>query len=58
LLSSLDVSELSLHLSLALLTISAAAKDQLEARSGFYDRVEQDLRDRGELEEGLLVGLD
>ena len=48
----------SVHVLLALLTITLAAKRKLPDRAGFYVRAADTLSMRGELEEGLLVGLD
>jgi hypothetical protein len=48
----------SVDLLLALLTITLAAKTHLPNRAAFYGRVEAALRDRGELEDGLLIGLE
>ena len=48
----------SAHVLLALLTITLAAKRKLPDRADFFARAEGTLRRRGELEEGLLVGLD
>ena len=48
----------SVHILLALLTITLAAKRKLPDRAAFYARTVATLKSRGELEDGLLIGLD
>jgi hypothetical protein len=49
---------LSVDLLIGLLTATLPAKDRLPNRKYFLERVERSLQERGELESGLLVGLD
>lgn len=48
----------SVELLLGILTVTLPAKNQLQDRAEFYKRTAQTLQSRGELQEGLLVGLD
>lgn len=57
-LTSVLVADLSVDLLLALLTATLSAKKRLKQRAEFFEKVQQSLRDRKELEDGLLVGLD
>lgn len=58
LLKGLDVSRISVHLMLGLLTATLPANDQLSsAREALKSRVEAELRRRGEFRESLLSGL-
>jgi hypothetical protein len=49
---------LALEVSLAVLTATLPARLRLANRATFYTRVESTLRERGELRDGLLVGLE
>ena len=57
-LVSINCDDYSVDLLLAMLTITHAAKSHLPHRKDFYNRVEDSIRRRGELEDGLLYGLD
>ncbi len=57
-LESIDCDEHSTDLLLAMLTITYAAKSSLPRRTDFYNRAEDSIRRRGELEDGLLFGLE
>jgi hypothetical protein len=57
-IASIECDKYSADLLLAMLTITHAAKSRLPRRKDFYDRVEESIRRRGELEEGMLFGLD
>lgn len=48
----------SVELLLGLLTVTLPAKNRLRNRAPFFERVRQSLYERGETDEGLLVGLD
>jgi hypothetical protein len=52
------IDEYSVELLLGILTATLPAKDRLPERAEFFRRVEETLRSRGELKDGLLVGLD
>jgi hypothetical protein len=58
LLIDTDTKQYSVDLLLGILTATLPAKDRLPSRTDFFPRVEQTLRSRGELKEGLLIGLD
>jgi hypothetical protein len=58
LLASATPEQLSIDLLLALLTSTLPAKSKLSNRSAFFRRVEDALQSRGELRDGLLIGLD
>ena len=59
LLKEIDVSELTVHIMLGLLTVSHWARSKFVSRRGFYKRVEAEIIKReGKVEEGLLYGLD
>ena len=57
-LLGLDVPSISLNLLLGFLTATLPARSKLRSRRWFFERVEAALRERGELEENLLVGLE
>jgi hypothetical protein len=57
-LSGLVVSELSLDLMLGFLTATLPARKRLASRMALYQKIEQELKQRGEYEEGLLTGLE
>lgn len=57
-LASVDCDRYSVDLLLALLTISHAAKRHLPQRPNFHTRAEKSIRDRGQWEDGLLLGLE
>ena len=57
-LSSLPVSDLSADILFGFLTATLPAGSRLSSRAGLYGRIEQALRERGEWEEGLLIGLE
>lgn len=58
LLGEVDVSGCSIDIMLGLLTATLPAKNALSTRRAFYNRVEDELRRRGELEHELLQGLE
>lgn len=57
LLSTLSVSDLSMDLLLSILMATLPAKKRLVERDRFFKNVEQILRQRHELRDGLLIGL-
>ena len=58
LLQDISPSDYSVELLLGILTATLPAKDELSSRAQFFQQVREVLRERGELKEGLLVGLD
>lgn len=58
LLTRLQLSELSTDLLIGLLTATLPARGRLATRKSFFCRVEEILRQRGEYENSLLMGLD
>jgi hypothetical protein len=58
LLSTTLANDLSADLLLGILTATLPAKSHLVQRTTFYEQVEAALRERGELEDDLLVGLE
>ncbi len=58
LLSQLSVKDLSTDMLLGLLTATLPARSRLSRRGAFFLDVKKILRDRQELEEGLLTGLE
>lgn len=58
LLREIKLSDFSVDLLLGFLTATLPAKNQLSYRDAFFKRVEQLLHNRGEAQDGLLVGLD
>jgi antitoxin (DNA-binding transcriptional repressor) of toxin-antitoxin stability system len=57
-LENLPVADLSLDILLGLLTATLPAKRRLVSRAKLFHEIEQVLRDRGDYEDGLLVGLE
>jgi hypothetical protein len=57
-LNDLDVEIHSVDILLGLLTSTLPAKTKLQGRKAFFLAVEQDIKRRGEWEEGLLTGLE
>lgn len=57
-LAKAETSRLSSNLLVGLLTITLPARGKLVHRAEFLDRVQRELNRRGELEDGLLIGLD
>jgi hypothetical protein len=49
---------LSVDLLVGVLTVTLAAKNQLNSRFEFCERVKLALQNRGEVQEGLLIGLE
>ncbi len=58
LLRRISVGDYSTDILLGLLTATLPAKSRLKARPDFYSRVEAEIHRRGEMEPGLLTGLD
>lgn len=58
LLVDTETDNYSVELLLGILTATLPAKNQLQDRAEFYKRTARTLKSRGELQEGLLVGLD
>jgi hypothetical protein len=58
LLAKTSPDTLSVDLLLGILTATLPAKGRLANRRGFYERVQNALQMRGQLKEGLLVGLE
>lgn len=58
LLVDTETDNYSVELLLGILTATLPAKNQLQDRAEFYKRTARTLHSRGELQEGLLVGLD
>lgn len=56
-LASIPITDLSTEILLGILTATLPAKSRLPMRAGFFNAVEQTIRQRGEYEEGLLTGL-
>ena len=56
-LEGVDVSLYSIDVLLTLLTATLPARSKIGTRASFFKRVEDELRRRGELEDGLLDGL-
>ena len=56
-LDDINVSECSTDILLALLTATLPAKNRIPSRGGFLERVDHELRTRGEHEDRLLAGL-
>lgn len=57
-LETVDVKRLSVDIFLGLLTTTLITKTKLKSRDSFFSRVEQIARNRGEWEDGLLLGLE
>lgn len=57
-LANLDVTVYSIDLLLGVLTASLPGRSRLLNRPAFFSKVQETLRQRGELEEGLLTGLE
>lgn len=57
-LREISVDELSVDLLLALLTATLPAADRLECRSTLFIQIEKSLRERNELDDTLLLGLE
>jgi len=57
-LSSLDIKNATLHLLLAILTITLPAKHELPYRKEFYKLCEQEIIRRNEMKKNLLIGLE
>lgn len=57
LLAEMSTDAIPVELLIGVLTATLPARNQLPNRASFLARVEQTLRDRGELEDGLLGGL-
>ena len=57
-LESVDIKKLSVDILLGLLTTTFIAKTELKSRDSFFLRVEQIIKNRGEWEDGLLIGLE
>lgn len=57
-LQEISVSELSVDLLLALLTSTLPAADRLQHRDALFSRIQKSLRDRDELDDTLLLGLE
>ncbi len=58
LLVDTETDHYSVHLLLAVLTVTLSARDQLSGRADFFTRAEQTLQARGEMKAGLLTGLE
>jgi len=58
LLAGLPVAEMSVDVLLGYLTASLPARSRLPSRNALYAKTEQTLKERGELEAGLLHGLE
>lgn len=58
LLDAVQTAEYSADLLLGLLTATLPARSRLPARAAFFERVQRTLQQRGELESGLLTGLE
>lgn len=57
-LSEASPDDLPLPILLAILTATLPAKGRLQARSAFFESVQRSLKERGEFEDELLVGLE
>jgi hypothetical protein len=57
-LSRVETKSLSVDLLLGLLTSTLPARTKLPSRREFFARVEGEITERGELEDGLLTGLE
>ena len=57
-LSHIRVNKMTVDVLLGLLTATLPAKKKLPSRPSFFREAERSIKDRGELEEGLLTGLD
>jgi hypothetical protein len=57
-LANLPVADLSIHLLLGILTATLPAIRRLDSRTRLFQEIERVLKDRGDYEEGLLVGLE
>lgn len=58
LLRDADVDQMSVDVLIGLLTATLAGKSRLPSRKNLFDRIVNRLESRGEMEEGLLVGLE
>lgn len=58
LLADIPTDKYSLELLLGILTATLPAKNRMPVRAAFFERVSRTLENRGERNEGLLVGLD
>ena len=58
LLQNINVSEYSVDLLLGLLTATLPARSKLRSRAQFFSEVEAVLKERGQWEDNLLVGLE
>lgn len=56
-LDALDIKAFSVVMLLALLTTTKPAKSKIKSRSSFYERVNNEIEDRKEMEPYLLDGL-